>query len=237
MKTVESNLYPKISCLCVTHNKPKMLARAIQLFLSQSYPNKQLVIVFQESDTITSQFILNHSFNNNIKIVSVPVNTQRQTLGDLRNLSILSADGEYVCQWDDDDLYHSNRLALQYEFIIKNSIEACVLEQWTIYNMYTDKFYISNKRLWEGSLMCRTSVIKELSYPSLEKGEDTCLIDSLIEKNKIMALPNHPELYIYVYHGKNTWDEKHFNLIFSLSTELSGDSLDKAIKLKNNFTL
>ena len=48
---------PLISCLCITHKKPEMLKRAIDCFESQTYRNKQMVIVFEDHDLLTAEFL------------------------------------------------------------------------------------------------------------------------------------------------------------------------------------
>ena len=55
---------PKISCLCVTNNRVSYLKTAICCFDSQSYENKELVIVYLSSDTSTINFLdqLDHGF-------------------------------------------------------------------------------------------------------------------------------------------------------------------------------
>lgn len=62
---------PLISCLCVTHLKPRMLQRVIECFINQTYENKQLVIVYEEEDQATSEFISTRHFAGNIKRVKI----------------------------------------------------------------------------------------------------------------------------------------------------------------------
>ncbi len=96
---------PLISCLCVTHHKSQLLKRAIACFNSQTYDSKQLVIVYEETDLLTCAYIQSHTFASNIKLVAIPGGQSKLMLGELRNRSIKEAEGEYVCQWDDDDWY------------------------------------------------------------------------------------------------------------------------------------
>ena len=208
-----------------------MLQKAIEQFQAQSYPNKQMIIIYQETDNVTCLFLDKYNLPNNVKCFCVPKSFPNQTLGDLRNISLNLADGEYVCQWDDDDCYHKDRLKSQYEFIINEKVEACVLEQWIVYDCNTRKAYLSNKRFWEGSLLCKTDIARKFIYPSLEKGEDSSLISFLLDKKMIKLMPNNYHLYIYKYHGKNTWDATHFEQIFKMSEEIKSKSLLKAIEI------
>lgn len=221
------NIQPLISCLCVTHRKPKMLERVINCFYNQSYPNKQLIIVYEDFDATTHEFIVNQNFENNIQVVMIDSSKRKISLGELRNISICEADGEYVCQWDDDDWFDPDRLTTQMQCIQQSGKPACILSRWIVFDALTKKAYLSNKRLWEGSILCRKDLMQEKVYPPLHKGEDSSVIEHLYLNDKLHIVDDMPELYIYISHGNNTWEQGHFDQIFQFSTELSSEcSLD-----------
>lgn len=217
------NKYPLISCLCVTHEKPKMLERVINCFYNQSYQNKQLIIVYEDFDTLTHEFIINQYFENNIKVIMIDSSKKKIPLGELRNTSIYEADGEYVCQWDDDDWFDPDRLATQMLFIQQSGKPACILSRWIVFDALTSKAYLSNQRLWEGSILCRKDLMLEKLYPALHKGEDSSVVEHLYQNEKLYIVDDMPELYIYISHGNNTWEQRHFDQIFQFSTELPSE--------------
>lgn len=204
--------YPLISCLCVTREKPALLKRAISCFQNQTYPNKELVIIYDHDDLATKDE-LKLVVDPTISIYEVR-KTKEITLGFLRNYAIHKSKGEYVCQWDDDDWYHIGRIEYQYEVIQMSNYPAVILTQWLIFDSTTNKAYISHRRLWEGSLLCKKSAISNIKYDHLNLGEDTTFIEKLNNENRIYYIDNVPNLYIYTYHGKNTWNYKHWNDIF-----------------------
>lgn len=212
---------PSISCLCVTHNKPLFLQRAVECFLQQTYEHKQLLILYEDIDPATKEYIESQRFPATIQYREVKSSTRKLSLGELRNLSIRHAAGDYVCQWDDDDWYHPERLTLQMSYLQHTGKPASILSRWTVFDSLTHKVYISNRRLWEGSILCKREIMLRVPYPSLNQGEDTSVIDYLNEKELIEVIENHPELYIYNYHGGNTWDFAHFNKIFEYSSEIN----------------
>ena len=55
---------------------------------------------------------LEHAGARDIRVVYIGPGV---SLGAARNLTVDTARGAYVCQWDDDDLYHPERLRIQYE--------------------------------------------------------------------------------------------------------------------------
>lgn len=224
-----------IACLCVTHNKPSLLERAINCFFNQRYDKKQMVIVYEDIDLITEKYLNSCNFPKEIKCIKAISSTAKLSLGELRNLSISHADGSYVCQWDDDDWFHPNRLSVQMSYINKNKDRsASILARWTIFDSINNEVYISNRRLWEGSIMCQRDMMLEKPYPSLNKGEDTSVIDFLNEKKIITVIEDYPELYVYNYHGENTWDQSHFNKIFEYSNRLDNDYAKKVKNCMNN---
>lgn len=214
------NKYPLISCLCITRNKPKMLERVINCFYNQSYQNKQLIIVYEDFDIMTHNFIINQCLGDNIKVVMIDSSKRKVPLGELRNISIYEADGEYVCQWDDDDWFDPDRLRIQMLCMRQSGKPACVLSRWIVFDALTNKAYLSNQRLWEGSILCRKNLILEKLYPALHRGEDSSVVEYFYKKEKLHIIDNFPELYIYISHGNNTWEQRHFDHIFQSSTEL-----------------
>lgn len=223
---------PSISCLCVTRRKPEMLARAITCFHNQRYPNKQLVVVYETDDLETGKFLESYVRTDNpIKILPIPVLPVKNTLGELRNFSVEFADGEYVCQWDDDDWYDCDRLAVQMDRLLASGKPACILSRWIVFDATTGKTYISNRRLWEGSILCRRELILANPYQVLSKGEDTSVIHALYDKELLEIIDDEPEIYVYVYHGKNTWEQTHFQQIFECSFPLDESYSKQVIDL------
>lgn len=228
LKIVETDLLPdipgtrkpKVSCLCLTENRPLLLKRAIGYFLDQSYENKEMVIVFKEDDINTFQFLKSVS-HNNIKKVKVPSGAQ-MSLGERRNLSIMEASGDYCIQWDDDDWYHNKRIEWQMNAVELLKKPAAALMNTIIYDSTEKQAYFSFGRAWENTILFDRSLIMNNNYlyPALNKSEDTGFMQRLLD-NKMVAPVDCPPAYIYVCHNTNTWNRDHFKRIFSYSQKLS----------------
>jgi len=215
---------PLISCICVTKNRPVLLKRAISCFNLQTYTNKELIVIYEIGDELTEGVIASVS-SKNIRAIGVMANA-KQTLGALRNMGIELAKGEMICQWDDDDWYHIGRLEFQLAVIKETGMKGCVLTQWIIYDEKFKKAYLSISRLWEGSMMCNRQLLIEYKYADKKKSEDSDLVNFLFNNHFLFPLDDVPNLYIYTFHGKNTWNRAHFNYYFKLSTEIGlSDSL------------
>ena len=213
---------PLVSCLCVTLGRPRFLERAIMCFRAQRYPEKELVIIYESFDQPTKD-VLDLIDDPNIVKIEAP-DDPGVTLGSLRNMAVSKCSGEYFCQWDDDDYSHPDRIAFQMSVIEQSGMPACILMQWFIYDEAEGKVYISNRRPWEGGLLCKRSLIQEgVGYDDLKVGEDTPLVKKLFSKGLVFPVIM-PRLYIYTYHGGNTWSRTHWENIFASSRPLSDES-------------
>ena len=223
---------PLISCICVTRNRPNLLERAIMIFNLQSYINKELVIIYREDDFQTSS-LLERFRNAGLVLIEVP-KTQSLTLGQLRNLGIKQCNGELICCWDDDDWYHFRRLEVQFAVIKASKMKGCVLSKILIIDIQNQQVYYSHERLWEGSLMCYRSVFTEHAYADLRRGEDFELVGNLQSKNLLYVINTVPNLYVYNYHGANTWNIDHFKYFFMRSEPLSKETSVEIVDLINS---
>ena len=210
---------PLISCLCITRDRVKRLKRAIFCFNQQTYLSKELIIVCESDDSQTISYIESLS-SPNIRYFVLD-SSAKYGLGELRNFALKKADGEYFCQWDDDDYYHHSRLSSQFYHCQKNGKAASILSRWLIYSEPNRAAYISNTRLWEGSILCRMNIFRSKDvYLPQSRGEEVDLITQLLVKNEI-AIIDAPELYVYCHSGKNTWDDSHFSKILQASHKLN----------------
>jgi glycosyltransferase involved in cell wall biosynthesis len=192
-----------------------MLRRSIQCFLNQTYRDRELVVVYQSDDEATRQFLAQLR-ETSIHPVEVPA-APRLSLGSLRNIARQAGTGTYVAQWDDDDWCSPARLAEQMAAIRETGKRGCVLTRWTLYDYLTKRAYVSGERRWEATIVVERAILP--SYPDVAKREDTPVVDELNRQGQLTLL-DRPELYIYTYHGKNTWDRHHWEQILSVSRPL-----------------
>ncbi|XZF16132.1 glycosyltransferase family 2 protein [Chitinophagaceae bacterium MMS25-I14] len=216
------NSAPLISCICITRGKPELLSRAIECFDAQSYPRKELVLLCESDDEITLKWLTGQQKDRQYRLV-LEQGMPKRSLGQLRNRAIKEAAGTYICQWDDDDWYHADRLKLQQEALESTGYDACVLGRWLLYDSEQQEAYLSHNRLWEGSLLCKRTLALQYAYPDVAKGEDTPFIELLYRRLQLYVLGNMPQLYIYNWHGKNTWHRQHWNDLFRYGRKFSGE--------------
>jgi len=204
---------PLVSCLMVTRERLALALRAIRCFQAQTYPRKELVIVDDDPDHTLRDAV---QALGDPRIVHLCETSLNRPLGALRNQAVERARGEFVCQWDDDDLSHPERLAMQMAAIQVTRADACTLVRQQLLFPDRQRFAISVRRIWESSLVCAKNKLPR--YPELRRGEDTPVTEEIVRDCHV-ALLDAPSLYTYVFHGGNTFDAEHFEAHWQSATE------------------
>jgi glycosyltransferase involved in cell wall biosynthesis len=186
--------------------------KAIKSFIFQSYPEKELVIVSSHHTDKTLQKVYRQYRDLNLVIYEVPNNCP---LGECRNISIDIADGEWVCQWDDDDLSHRDRLKFQLNETVSKKADVSILSSQ--YHVMPDgKVYMENRPQgsqavhngWCGTVLGKKSVLSGI-YPKWDKIEEDTKGLSKLKDIHVITYKDTFYHYLYTYHGNNTWDEEH----------------------------
>jgi glycosyltransferase involved in cell wall biosynthesis len=212
---------PKISCLTVTDNRLVMLKEAIDCYCRQTYPNREMVIVTAGGERYCHAIQTHIGALGRGDIRVVAVSEPSVTLGQLRNISLEAAEGEVICQWDDDDFCHPERLAAQWKRMSESHAEACFLSDHL-------QFFVARRELlwidWTlsdelppgdelvpGTVMALHGA--DLRYPEAGReskiGEDNAFRDEIRRTRKVAALRGQGQLYVYRFHGNNTTREAH----------------------------
>lgn len=218
---------PLITCTVVTTGRVELVKRAVACYLSQTYHNRNMVILSQgdpESNEAIKQHVADHK---DILFLSAPTNL---SLGAMRNAAVELATGEVICQWDDDDLYHPDRLMTQYKALLchKQNV-ASVYTEFLKYFRTTGEMYwcdwigepMPASKFLSGSIMFYKREFHRfpLFYP--QSGSQSNVEEDLNVLQKLLSIGAVEPVrcgyqYIYVYHGSNTYDLDHHRLTLSL---------------------
>jgi glycosyltransferase involved in cell wall biosynthesis len=214
---------PLISCLMVALPVPERLVRlkrSVDDYLRQTWLKRELVIVLNGGDPAVAARVRIHVAGlarNDIRIVEP---AGERPLGALRNVAKAEARGAILCQWDDDDLFHPERLEVQAAALIASGAEAICLEQVMQFFpderlLYCDNFRSAPEGGFAGSIMSWASA--PIDYPetgsAARLGEDTAVALQLKARGAFAVLSDHAHLYVYVSHGGNSWDDAHHRVI------------------------
>ena len=218
---------PLVSCICPTHGRVPMLRRAVSCFLSQTYRSRELLVLYQEDDHISRDYLAGLG-EPSVLPVEIPCSPRLST-GLLRNAALEVARGHYVALWDDDDWHGPTRLAEQISAIASTAKPGCVLSRLVLYDGLTQTAFLSATRTWEGSLVAERTAVP--AFPDLRQGSDTPSINRMLGDRTLVGL-DRPELYIYVYHGGNTWNRAHWEAnLLGFAHPLSRDDSDRVRSL------
>ena len=206
----------------VTRGNINLIKTSYRGFKLQTYTNKELVIVFDKPNDELRQLVKDDS---EVVLVEVEPN---YTLGKLRNISVSNASGEFICQWDDDDLYAPERISICMHVLQSSNADAVFLKRWILWWEKRKLLSVSNYTAWEGSIFAKKSIM--IDYPPMSKGEDTFMTVHLQTHHKCKLFDT-PQLYCYRITGENTWDETfHENLFSNASKVYTPEEFESVFK-------
>lgn len=218
---------PLISCLMVTRDRLRLAKSAITSFAVQTHPNRELVIVTDGEERYRDALARYVEAAGIDGVRFVVPEQQNLPLGQLRNIAVAAARGDIICQWDDDDYSHPERLARQAAFMAGQDAGACLLtnhlqlmerEQLLFWVDWTDGGRFQGQdQLAPGTLMMAREVAP--GYPedgaSARRGEDSVVLAALFETVPVAHLHDAGHLWLYTYHGANTFPEEHHRRLSS----------------------
>lgn len=235
-----------ISCLMVTRDRLALARRAIRCFGDQTYPERELVVISHGERTYC-EALERYVYEQRIERVRVVRATTGLTLGGLRNLTLDEATGAVICQWDDDDCSHPDRLTEQSAAMEREHADASFLTDhlqyleherlvfwidWTMSGALTDEW-----QLVPGTVMMRRD--ERFRYPDTgpysSRGEDSALVHQLWHTVPVARISGMGHLYLYQYHGRNTFPREHHLHITSCAgsnerLRAMGDKIREALR-------
>ena len=97
------NDLPPVSCMCLTYGRPQLLEEAIQSFLLQNYSGPKELVVLNDFDKQTLEFV-----HPEVVVINVP--RRFHSLGEKRNACAALCSHDILFVWDDDDIFLPHRL-------------------------------------------------------------------------------------------------------------------------------
>lgn len=130
-------------------NPEKKFIRAVRSFLSQTYENKELIIVADGCDmteVLYKQFFINEK---NIKFIKIP--KQPIYSGECRNAGFPLADGEIISYLDNDDVIGKRHLEIIMEEFT-DDVDLVYYDDFLVQSADFKKLYRRNNKLAYGSI-------------------------------------------------------------------------------------
>ena len=201
---------PLVSCLMVTRNRRDLARRAVECFASQTWTHRELVIIDDGDEDYTGMLAPFLEAGHRI-VYERRLADPRVLLGALRNHAIERSTGAWCIQWDDDEWYHPDRIAVQMGAVAGDA--TAVALRWTLMSVEPDgraplAFRSDTGIATPGTVLHRRDAAR---YPNLARGEDSVFLRRLRDAGELVVLgKEHAYLFVRCFHGSNTWSESHF---------------------------
>ncbi len=115
----ELNILPLISIITPVFNSEKYIRDTINSVINQTYYNWELLIVDDCSQDCSFDIISKYAHSDSrIKVFKNKFNSKAF---ETRNVALRNAKGMYIAFLDSDDIWHPNKLMMQFEFMQLNN--------------------------------------------------------------------------------------------------------------------
>lgn len=192
--------FPLVSCIMPTANRADFIPSAIDNFLKQDYPNKELVIIDDGEHPVKGL---------------VPDDPRlhyfyfepKSTTGTKRNWACERAQGELIMHWDDDDWYAADWVSYQAHALLNSDADIAGINQVQFFSPGVNRYWMTknsnSKRPWltGASLTYRKSFWEKHPFKDLRVGEDD---DFVRNSNAKLLAHDYFEGFICTLHPNNT---------------------------------
>ena len=200
---------PFVTCLMPTANRRRYVPHAIDCFLRQDYPDRELLVVDDGSDQVRDLL----PDDARVRYVHLE---RRLPIGTKRNAACEMARGDVIVHWDDDDWSASWRVACQVSALETTGADVCGLDCVLFYEPARDRAweyrYPPEGRPWiHGATLCyRKGFWRGNPFPGIRVGEDTRFVWS--DRARRLARLDDRRFYVGTIHASNTSPKQTFDV-------------------------
>ncbi|MGI6259086.1 MAG: glycosyltransferase family 2 protein [Anaerolineaceae bacterium] len=219
-----------VSVIIATHNRRKLLERAIDSIITQTFQNFEIIVTVDAAIDDTLAYL--EEITKKDGRVRYIVSEENIGPGAARNNAIEIANGEFIAIMDDDDIAIRERLEKQLAVFDSNpetglvySTVAHVDDKLNVQRVHPDfiakglapvtpdevfeKLYLSNCFIQNTTIMVRKSALGDLRYPVYPwSGEDWLLMTKLAAKGVWMKAIPEPLVLMRRVAGKESLTAK-----------------------------
>lgn len=201
-------MQPLVSIITPMYNSEKFILKTIKSVINQTYSNWELLLIDDGSTDNTIQIV--EDFKQKYSNIKLLQNSNNLGAAQSRNKGILEAKGDYIAFLDADDLWKSNKLDLQIQFMQTHNCDVSFSSYEQIdengkplnklvqaipkltYNKYLKTNYIGNL-----TGMYNAKTLGKITSPDLRKRQDWLLWLAAIKKSSKPALGIQESLAYY----------------------------------------
>jgi glycosyltransferase involved in cell wall biosynthesis len=163
---------PLVSCVMPTKDRRPWLGQAIEYFLRQDWPSRELVILDDGLEPVGDLVP-------DLPSITYHRLDRRTVLGAKRNLAVEIAKGDVIAHWDDDDWYSRHRLSAQVSELQRSGAALVGTPSLAFYDparaIAWRYGWPSHRRPWLAgtSLLFRRELWQRNRFAEVANGEDT----------------------------------------------------------------
>tara|TARA_X000000950_G_C13903498_1_gene655836 strand:+ start:1689 stop:2450 length:762 start_codon:yes stop_codon:yes gene_type:complete len=171
-----------ISIIIPYFKKKNYIIKTVKSILKQKYKNIEIVFIYDDIDKEDLYFL--KKFLKPFKKIKLIINKKNYGVAKSRNIGLKHCKGSYIAFLDSDDIWRSNKLVDQYNFMQKKK----ALFSFTSYKVINLNDKIINKRKVEidadyislsksnyiglSTVMFHRKLLKKIKFPKLKTQED-----------------------------------------------------------------
>lgn len=209
-----------ISVIMLTYNRERLVGRAIESILNQTYRDFEFIIVNNGSTDKSGKIAESYAKQDKrIKVVHIP----KSSIGTGRNVGLNHAVGEYITYIDDDDWCEPDFLEFLYEARISNNADISICaaykedRQENSFVGKPDETLLMNAEEAIITLMWRkyyntgfptkffkADLFKDVRFSEKEKYEDISLMYKVLAKAEKIIYCGVAKYHVYRHEGNNS---------------------------------
>jgi glycosyltransferase involved in cell wall biosynthesis len=179
-----------VSAIMPTQNRRRFIPRAIESFLLQDWPEKELVVVDSGTDRVED--LIREVPNAKYIFYTEPCPEWRPNvpIGTKRNIACENATGEIIVHFDDDDYSQPNRISDQVEKLRESGKSVVGYNRIKEFSEFTgnlNEYAVPNDMAAGTSLCYRKSWWVNHKFKHTSFGEDWMFIEEAKELNELIT--------------------------------------------------
>lgn len=195
---------PLVTCIMPTTDRRNYVRQAIELFVRQDYPRKQLVIV--EDGVEDCSDVTFDALGNGVRLDYTHLGPFRKSIGEKRNIACERAEGDLIAHWDDDDWHAPRRLSVQVDAMLRARARLCGVDRLVFFDGRDAFLFQSVRHPWlaGGTFMYEKALWRELGgFLPQSSGEDIAFLDAASRRRVEIATLTDQSLYVAMIHNHN----------------------------------
>ena len=201
-----------VSCIMPTHNRRGLIRVALKSYLSQDWPDKELVVVDDGTDMVKD--LINKLVPDAVYIYLA----EKQVIGTKRNLACKATSGEVICHFDDDDWSAVGRIRDQVTRLIESGKQMTGYHSITYWNgIRACRYESAVPQYAVGTTMCYRKRFWQIHcFPAKSYAEDNALVYTARNENQLIAVDGRQMMIVRSHASctsspqslrQNTWPE------------------------------